>query len=259
MDLQEEVPIAAHELASELLRHILDGHHPGIQVALHAVELGHEVPVELGLEIGERRLRRLPVGGGELTEHGRGLLAEGHEVLGQLVARLGRHHVEPPLDVGERLTEAVEVHRARAADPDRRQQRREALHDGDLLRLIVRDDVQDRVHPGDRGQALEGLLLLPELVEGGRRGEGVEARAAGVGQDAPLPDDGLGALGLQVQEVVIEADRGQRPDRERGGDRHDHEDGRGIAGELVEHGDTRRLFTSPRQKLTEDYITGRFG
>jgi len=32
-----------------------------------------------------------------------------------------------------------------------------------------------------------------------------------------------------------------------------------LQGELVEHGDTRRLFTSPRQKLTEDYITGRFG
>jgi phosphate transport system ATP-binding protein len=32
-----------------------------------------------------------------------------------------------------------------------------------------------------------------------------------------------------------------------------------LAGELVECDDTRRLFTSPRQKLTEDYITGRFG
>jgi len=32
-----------------------------------------------------------------------------------------------------------------------------------------------------------------------------------------------------------------------------------LAGELVEMDETRRLFTSPRQKLTEDYITGRFG
>ena len=32
-----------------------------------------------------------------------------------------------------------------------------------------------------------------------------------------------------------------------------------LQGELVEMGDTRQLFTSPRQKLTEDYITGRFG
>ncbi len=32
-----------------------------------------------------------------------------------------------------------------------------------------------------------------------------------------------------------------------------------LQGELVEYGDTRHLFTSPRMKLTEDYITGRFG
>ena len=32
-----------------------------------------------------------------------------------------------------------------------------------------------------------------------------------------------------------------------------------LQGALVEYGDTRQLFTSPRAKLTEDYITGRFG
>jgi phosphate transport system ATP-binding protein len=32
-----------------------------------------------------------------------------------------------------------------------------------------------------------------------------------------------------------------------------------LMGELVEVGETPHLFTSPREKLTEDYITGRFG
>ena len=32
-----------------------------------------------------------------------------------------------------------------------------------------------------------------------------------------------------------------------------------LHGELVEYDDTRGIFTSPREKLTEDYITGRFG
>ncbi len=32
-----------------------------------------------------------------------------------------------------------------------------------------------------------------------------------------------------------------------------------LQGVLVEFDDTRRVFTSPSQKLTEDYITGRFG
>ena len=32
-----------------------------------------------------------------------------------------------------------------------------------------------------------------------------------------------------------------------------------LQGELIEMDDTRKVFTSPKQKLTEDYITGRFG
>ncbi|MEX1248769.1 MAG: phosphate ABC transporter ATP-binding protein PstB [Anaerolineales bacterium] len=31
------------------------------------------------------------------------------------------------------------------------------------------------------------------------------------------------------------------------------------AGTLMEYGDTKTMFTNPRQKVTEDYITGRFG
>jgi phosphate transport system ATP-binding protein len=30
-------------------------------------------------------------------------------------------------------------------------------------------------------------------------------------------------------------------------------------GKLIEEGDTRTIFTHPRNKQTEDYITGRFG
>ncbi|MDR2102999.1 MAG: phosphate ABC transporter ATP-binding protein PstB [Treponema sp.] len=32
-----------------------------------------------------------------------------------------------------------------------------------------------------------------------------------------------------------------------------------LLGELIEYGDTRLLFTNPRDKRTEDYISGRFG
>jgi phosphate transport system ATP-binding protein len=32
-----------------------------------------------------------------------------------------------------------------------------------------------------------------------------------------------------------------------------------VEGELVEIGETARIFTRPRQRRTEDYITGRFG
>jgi phosphate transport system ATP-binding protein len=30
-------------------------------------------------------------------------------------------------------------------------------------------------------------------------------------------------------------------------------------GKLIEYGRTKRIFTTPSEKLTEDYITGRFG
>ncbi len=32
-----------------------------------------------------------------------------------------------------------------------------------------------------------------------------------------------------------------------------------LLGELIEFGDTTQLFSLPRDKRTEDYITGRFG
>ena len=32
-----------------------------------------------------------------------------------------------------------------------------------------------------------------------------------------------------------------------------------LTGTMVEYGDTPQIFTSPRERLTEDYITGRFG
>ena len=32
-----------------------------------------------------------------------------------------------------------------------------------------------------------------------------------------------------------------------------------LLGELIEYGDTSQLFSVPKDKRTEDYITGRFG
>jgi len=31
------------------------------------------------------------------------------------------------------------------------------------------------------------------------------------------------------------------------------------SGALIEYGDTDQVFTRPKQKRTEDYVTGRFG
>ena len=32
-----------------------------------------------------------------------------------------------------------------------------------------------------------------------------------------------------------------------------------LLGEAIEYGDTEEMFSNPKEKKTEDYITGRFG
>ena len=32
-----------------------------------------------------------------------------------------------------------------------------------------------------------------------------------------------------------------------------------LLGDLIEYGDTQKIFEQPKDKRTEDYITGRFG
>jgi phosphate transport system ATP-binding protein len=32
-----------------------------------------------------------------------------------------------------------------------------------------------------------------------------------------------------------------------------------YVGEMIEYGETAKIFSSPKDKRTEDYITGRFG
>jgi phosphate transport system ATP-binding protein len=32
-----------------------------------------------------------------------------------------------------------------------------------------------------------------------------------------------------------------------------------MLGEMIEFGKTEKIFTAPSEKLTEDYVTGRFG
>lgn len=32
-----------------------------------------------------------------------------------------------------------------------------------------------------------------------------------------------------------------------------------LTGDVIEYGDTEQIFSNPREKKTEDYITGRFG
>ena len=210
MDLQEEAPAGADELRAKLggTSAIVIGR--GCQVALQAVELRHEVAVELGLQVGQRGLGGLR--GSALAScriTAAVVSAAACEVLGRACSPASAATMSSRrLSVGERCRETIEVDRARAADPDRRDQRREALHDD-----------RDLLGAGPSGMTRSTESTSETRRQGARTpccfcrsSSSVAAEASAlkperpvVGEDAPLPDDGLGAHRLQVQQVVVEA------------------------------------------------------
>ena len=175
VDLEEEAPVLADELAAELGGDVLDRDRARVQVALEAVELRHEVPVELAPAGSSARAR--PSRGRSVLQplrserpSARGWLASS---AGSLLPASAATTSNRRLMSAQRLAEPLEVHRARAADPDRGHQGGEGLDDGDLLRLVIGDHAQHRVDLGDRRQAARRRACLsPQLVEraGARRG-----------------------------------------------------------------------------------------
>ena len=72
----------------------------------------------------------------------------------------------------------------------------------------------------------------------------MERRGQGAG-DLGRPDAGEASCGDVPDICLVVAEGGlQRPDR---------------AGELIEFDVTQKIFTRPKDKRTEDYVTGRFG
>src|SRR5439155_10170508 len=114
--------------------------------------------------------------------------------------------VEATLERRERAGEPRGVHRRRAPDPDGRDQRREVADDLELRRLVFGDQQQYRVDLGDARERAKRLVLLAQLVERIRARERREPGAPRRREDALLPDDGLGADCLEVEQVVVELD-----------------------------------------------------
>jgi phosphate transport system ATP-binding protein len=124
-----------------------------------------------------------------------------------------------------------------------------------LSRAALWNEVRDRLH--------ESALRL----SGGQQQRLCIARCLAVEPDVILMDEPASALDpsatARVEELIIELKARytllvvthNMQQAARISDRTAFM----LEGELVELDDTRRLFTSPRHRLTEDYITGRFG
>ncbi len=134
---------------------------------------------------------------------------------------------------------------------------------GDLQGIVERslraaalwDEVHDRLHDSALG------------LSGGQQQRLCIARAIAVEPDVLLMDEPCSALDpiatAKIEELMLELKNSYTivivTHNMQQAARVSDYTGFMLLGELVEFGVTRQLFTNPRDKRTEDYITGRFG
>jgi phosphate transport system ATP-binding protein len=134
---------------------------------------------------------------------------------------------------------------------------------GDLQGMVERslrgaalwDEVHDRLHDSALG------------LSGGQQQRLCIARAIAVEPDVLLMDEPCSALDpiatAKIEELMLELKNSYTivivTHNMQQAARVSDYTGFMLLGELVEFGVTRELFTNPRDKRTEDYITGRFG
>jgi phosphate transport system ATP-binding protein len=131
----------------------------------------------------------------------------------------------------------------------------EAIVERSLRGAALWDEVSDRLHESALG------------LSGGQQQRLCIARAIAVEPDVLLMDEPCSALDpiatAKIEELMLELKNSYTivivTHNMQQAARVSDYTGFMLLGELVEFGVTRELFTNPRDKRTEDYITGRFG
>ena len=130
-----------------------------------------------------------------------------------------------------------------------------AIVERSLRGAALWDEVEDRLHDSALG------------LSGGQQQRLCIARAIAVEPEVLLMDEPCSALDpiatAKIEELMLELKASYTivivTHNMQQAARVSDDTGFLLLGELVEFGVTRQLFTNPRDKRTEDYITGRFG
>mgnify|MGYP001609362097 CR=1 FL=1 len=141
-----------------------------------------------------------------------------------------------------------------------------------LRGIKKRDELSGRVEKAIRNAALWGevkdiLMRNANQLSGGQQQRLVIARALAVEPDVLLFDEPTSALDpistAKIEELVVELKKHVTviivTHNMQQAARVSDYTGFFMLGELIEYDGTEKIFTNPSKKLTEDYITGRFG
>ncbi len=189
--------------------------------------------------------------GGSLTLDGEDLLSAGRDVV-ELRRRVGMVFQKPnpfPKSIYDNVAYGPRLHRKlNRADLD-------DLVEQSLRGAAIWDEVKDRLHASALG------------LSGGQQQRLCIARALAVGPEVLLMDEPCSALDPRstaaIEElierlvenftIVIVTHNMQQAARVSDRTAFFYE------GRLIEDDETERIFTKPRERRTEDYVTGRFG
>ncbi|KAA5608558.1 phosphate ABC transporter ATP-binding protein PstB [Rhodovastum atsumiense] len=188
---------------------------------------------------------------GEVLLDGQNILDAGVD-LNQLRSRVGMVFQKPtpfPMTIYENITFGVKLHeRLNKADLDERVE-------WALSRAALWDEVKDRVHSSAMG------------LSGGQQQRLCIARTIATRPEVILFDEPTSALDpistLKIEELIDEL----KQDFTIAIVTHNMQQAARCAdqvaffylGELIEVGTATQMFTAPRQRRTQEYITGRFG